>query len=90
MAKGDKLTQQDIMIWTMTHPNGTKTYYLIEKAPFEKEGVKKALHRVGGFGDAVFKYLDQAQAELAKFPPGEAAAPAGETAAEEAAEPVEA
>lgn len=90
MAKGGKLTQKDIMIWTMEHPNGTKTYYLIEKEPFEAEGVKKAVHRVGSVGDAVFRYLDQAQAELAKFPPGEepaaekAAEPAGEQPAQEA------
>lgn len=77
MAKGDKLTQKDIMIWTMNHPNGTKTYYLLEKAPFEKEGVKKALHLPGTTADSVFRYLDQAQAALAKFPPGdEEAAPA--------------
>lgn len=72
MAKGGKLTQQDIMIWTMEQPNGTKCYYLLEKEPFEKEGVKKAVHRVGTFGDAVFRYRDQAEQELAKFPVGEA------------------
>lgn len=76
MAKGGKLTQKDIMIWTMNHPNGTKTYYLIEKAPYQKDRVKKALHRVGSTGDAVFAYLDQAEAELAKFPLPEEAAPA--------------
>lgn len=81
MAKGGKLTQKDIMIWTMNHPNGTKFYYLIEKEPYEKEGLKKALHRVGSMGDAVFRYLDQAQAELAKYPPGEEETPA-ETAPE--------
>lgn len=84
MAKG-KLTQQDLMIWVMNHPNGTKYYYLIEKEPFEKEGVKKAVHRVGSTGDAVFRYRDQAEAELAKFPPGEEAAPV-EGAAEAGAE----
>jgi hypothetical protein len=82
MAKGGKLTQQDIMIWTMEHPNGTKTYYLIEKEPFEKEGVKKAVHRPGTFGDAVFRYRDQAEAELVNFPPGEGQA--AEQAAQEA------
>ncbi len=71
MAKGDKLTQKDIMIWTMHHPNGTRFYYLLEKEPFEKEGVKKALHRTGSTGDAVFRYLDQAEAEVAKYPLGE-------------------
>lgn len=70
MAKGT-LTQQDLMIWVMDHPNGTKYYYVIEKEPFEKEGLKKAVHRVGTTGDAVFRYRDQAEAELAKFPPGE-------------------
>ncbi|HWI51916.1 MAG TPA: hypothetical protein VNT01_07230 [Symbiobacteriaceae bacterium] len=70
MAKGGKLTQQDIMIWTLEHSNGTKFYYLLEKEPFEKEGMKKAVHRVGTTGDAVFRYRDQAQAELAKFPSG--------------------
>lgn len=74
MAKGGKLTQKDIMIWTLEHSNGTKFYYLIEKEPFEKEGLKKAVHRVGSSGDAVFRYRDQAEAELAKFPPGEDAA----------------
>lgn len=68
MAKGTKLTQKDIMIWTMRHPNGTLTYYLIEKEPFEKEGVKKSLHRIGSTGDAVFRYREDAQAELAKYP----------------------
>jgi|GEM_PF-2110492 len=67
MAKG-KLTQSDLMIWTMNHPNGTKFYYLIEKEPFEKEGVKKAVHRTGSTGDAVFRFRDQAEAELAKWP----------------------
>lgn len=71
MAKGGKLTQKDIMIWTMEHPNGTKAYYLIEKEPFQQEGAKKAVHRVGTTGDAVFRYRDQAAAELAKFPPGD-------------------
>ncbi len=71
MAKGKTLTQKDLMIWTMHHPNGTKTYYIIEKEPFEKEGIKKAVHRVGTTGDAVFAFLDQAEAELAKFPPGD-------------------
>jgi hypothetical protein len=71
MAKG-KLTQRDLMIWTMVRPNGTKVYYLIEKEPFEKEGFKKATHRLGTTGDAVFDYRDQAEAELAKYPPGEA------------------
>lgn len=84
MAKG-KLTQQDLMIWVMDHPNGTKYYYVIEKEPFEKEGLKKAVHRVGNTGDAVFRYRDQAEAEIAKFPPGEQAAPA-DVAAEPAAE----
>jgi len=72
MAKGGKLTQQDIVIWTLRHSNGTKVYYLLEKEPFEKEGMKKAVHRVGTTGDAVFRYRDQAQAELAKFPSGQA------------------
>lgn len=84
MAKGGKLTQKDIMIWTMEHPNGTKTYYVIEKEPFETEGVKKSVHRVGGSGDAVFRYRDQAEAEIAKFPPGEE--PAATSAAEAAGE----
>ncbi len=70
MAKGGVLTQKDLMIWTMTHPNGIKTYYVIEKDPFFKEGVKKAVHRTGTTGDAVFAYRDQAEAELKKFPPG--------------------
>jgi hypothetical protein len=70
MGKGGKLTQKDLMIWTMEHPNGTKFYYVIEKEPFEKEGMKKAVHRVGSTGDAVFKYRDQAEEELAKFPAG--------------------
>lgn len=70
MAKG-KLTQQDLMIWVINHPNGTKHYYVIEKEPFEKEGVKRAVHRVGTTGDAVFAYRDRAEAELAKFPAGE-------------------
>ncbi|HLN60561.1 MAG TPA: hypothetical protein VK464_03345 [Symbiobacteriaceae bacterium] len=83
MAKGGKLTQKDIMIWTMEHPNGTKTYYVIEKEPFETEGVKKSVHRVGSTGDAVFRYRDQAEAEIAKFPPGEEPA-AGEQPAQEA------
>jgi hypothetical protein len=86
VAKGAQLTQKDLMIWTMNHPNGTKTYYLIEREPFEKEGVKKAVHRIGSTGDAVFKYRDQAEAELAKWPlPEEESAPAEEAAA--AAEP---
>lgn len=72
MAKGGKLTQKDIIIWTMEQPNGIKQYYLLEKDPFEKEGLKKAVHRVGSTGDAVFRYRDQAEQELAKFPSGEA------------------
>lgn len=76
------------MIWTMNHPNGTKTYYLIEKEPYLKDRIKKAVHRIGSTGDAVFAYLDQARAELAKFPPGEeekpAAAPEAEAAPQEA------
>lgn len=93
MAKGAKLTQADLMIWTMTHPNGTKTYYLIEREPFETEGLKKAVHRTGSSGDAVFKFLHLAEAELAKWPepepeveaPAEAAAAEAETeTAEEA------
>ncbi|HWI60688.1 MAG TPA: hypothetical protein VNT75_02485 [Symbiobacteriaceae bacterium] len=72
MAKGGKLTQKDLMIWTLEHANGTKSYYLLEKEPFEKEGVKKAVHRLGSTGDAVFRYRDQAEQELAKFPAGDA------------------
>lgn len=60
------------MVWTMEHPNGTKHFYLIEKEPFAKEGIKKAVHRLGTTGDAVFRYRDQALEELAKYPPGEA------------------
>ncbi|MDF2628994.1 MAG: hypothetical protein K0R39_2825 [Symbiobacteriaceae bacterium] len=71
MAKGGKLTQKDIMIWKMEQANGMKSYYLLEKEPFETEGVKKAVHRVGTTGDAVFRYRDQAEQELAKFPSGE-------------------
>lgn len=69
MAKG--LTQGDLMIWTMEHPNGQRFYYVIEKEPFLKEGLKKAVHRPGSTGDAVFRYKDQAEAEIAKFPPAE-------------------
>lgn len=83
MAKS-KLTQQDLMIWVMNHPNGTKVYYVIEKEPFEKEGLKKAVHRIGTSGDAVFAHRDQAEAEIAKFPPGEETAAGGEEAAAEA------
>lgn len=73
MAKGN-FTQKDLMIWTMEQPNGTKFFYVIEKEPFQTEGFKKSVHRVGSnFGDAVFRYLDQAEAELAKWPPGEEA-----------------
>ncbi len=79
MAKGG-LTQKDLMIWVMNHPNGTKYYYLIEREPFEREGLKKAVHRVGSTGDAVFLYRDQAEAELAKFPPGDEGPEAGEAA----------
>lgn len=71
MAKGGALTQRDLMIWVMDHPNGTKFYYLIEKAPFLESGVKKAVHRVGSTGDAVFRHRDQAEGELAKFPSGD-------------------
>jgi hypothetical protein len=74
MAKGGKLTQKDLMILELDKGNGTKVYYLIEKEPYEKEGIKKAVHRVGTTGDAVFRYRDQAEAELAKFPPGDDAA----------------
>jgi hypothetical protein len=71
VAKGN-FTQKDLMIWTMDHPNGTKFFYVIEKEPFLKDGFKKSVNRVGSnFGDAVFRYLDQAEAELAKWPPGE-------------------
>ena len=87
MAKGAKLTQADLMIWTMTHPNGTKTYYLLEREPFESEGLKKAVHRVGSTGDAVFKFLHLAEAELAKWPEPEVEAPA--EAAVETAETAE-
>lgn len=82
MAKG-KLTQQDLMIWVMDHPNGTKYYYVIEREPFEKEGLKKAVHRAGTTGDAFFRYRDQAEAELAKFPPGEEEEPKAAAVAEE-------
>lgn len=88
MAKG-KLTQQDLMIWVMAHPNGTKLYYLIEKEPFEQEGLKKAVHRVGSTGDAVFQFRDQAEAALAQFPPGEEVA-VGAAAEERVEEPAEA
>ena len=71
MAKGG-LTQADLMIWVMEHPNGIRFYYLIEREPYEREGLKKAVHRFGSTGDAVFRHRDQAEAELAKFPPGEA------------------
>lgn len=87
MAKGAKLTQADLMIWTMTHPNGTKTYYVIEREAFESEGLKKAVHRTGSSGDAVFKYLDQAEAEIAKWPAPEVEVP---EAAEGAPAPAEA
>ncbi|HYG57081.1 MAG TPA: hypothetical protein VD902_03335 [Symbiobacteriaceae bacterium] len=72
MAKGGKLTQKDILILTLEHPNGTKLYYLVEKEPYEKERVKKAVHRLGTTGDAVFRYRDQAEEELARFPAGDA------------------
>ncbi|MDB4896360.1 MAG: hypothetical protein JWN15_2622, partial [Firmicutes bacterium] len=86
MAKGN-LTQKDLMIWTMDHPNGTKFYYVIEKEPFQNEGFKKSVHRVGSnHGDAVFRYLDQAEAELAQWPPGEEEKPA-EAVPAEAADP---
>lgn len=78
MAKG--FTQKDLMIWTMQHPNGTKHYYLIEKEPFEKEGVKKSIH-LPGSKDAVFRFRDQAEAALKTFPAGEEA-PAAEAATE--------
>jgi len=71
MAKGRNLTQKDLMVWTMTHPNGTRTYYVIEKEPFLNEGLKKAVHRSGTTADAVFAYRDQAEAEMAKFPLGD-------------------
>lgn len=71
VARGDKLTQKDIMIWVMKQQSGIRTYYLIEKEPFERAGIKNAVHRVGTTGDAVFRYRDQAEAELAKFPPGD-------------------
>lgn len=93
MAKGGKLTQKDLMIWTMTHPNGTKTYYVIEKEPFEREGLKHSVHRLGSTGDAVFAYRDQAEAEIAKWPPGEEEPAEGaqpDEASAEAAEPAEA
>lgn len=84
MAKGNKLTQQDLMIWVMHHPNGIKHYYLIEKEPFETEGFKKAVHLPGTSADTVYRYLDQAEAALAKFPTGEEEeAPVGATAGEE-------
>lgn len=70
MAKGGKLTQQDLMIWTMLHPNGLKYYYLIEKEPFETEGFKKAVHLPGTTTDSVFLYRDQAEAALGLFPAG--------------------
>lgn len=82
MAKG-KLTQQDLMIWEMNQSNGVKQYYVIEREPFEKEGFKKAVHRIGTTGDAVFRYRDQAEAALAEFPPGEEEAPKAGAAAEE-------
>lgn len=87
MAKGAKLTQADLMIWTMTHPNGTKTFYLLEREPFEKEGLKKAVHRIDSTGDAVFKFLHLAEAELAKWPAPEPEEAPVEAAAGEA--PVE-
>jgi hypothetical protein len=82
MAKVSKLafTQKDLMIWTMVKSNGTKTYYVLEKEPFAKEGVKKAIHKMGLTGDAVFRYRDQAAAEIAKWP----APPEGEPEAIEA------
>jgi hypothetical protein len=84
VAKGN-FTQKDLMIWTMDHPNGTKFFYVIEKEPFLKDGFKKSVNRVGSnFGDAVFRYLDQAEAELAKWPPGEEEQPAEVAPAESA------
>jgi len=73
LAKGGALTQKDLTILKMAYAGGTSMYYLIEKEPFEKEGLKKAVHRFGTMADAVFRYRDQAEAELAKFPTGEEA-----------------
>jgi len=82
MAKAT-LTQKDIMFWTMRHPNGINHYYLIERAPFEKDGLKKALHKIGMTSDSVFAHLEDAKAEFARYPSGDDSAEAGEAGAEE-------
>lgn len=61
-----KLYREDIVIWT---PPGGNKYYLLEREAFEKEKVKKSIHRFGQAGvDAVFPRRELAEAELLKFP----------------------
>lgn len=70
MAKKGQLTQEDIMIYAVPERGETR-YYLIERAPFEKNREKRALHRMGTSADAVFWHKEEALAELSKFPKAE-------------------
>lgn len=73
-----KLYREDLIIWKAP---GAPRWYLLEREPFEKEGVKKGVHRFGTVGtDAVFASAEEAREELARWPSREeeaAGTPAG-------------
>lgn len=77
MAKKGELTQEDIMVYEVPEQGGSR-YYLIEREPFEHNREKKAIHRKGTSADAVFRYKQDALAELERFPKKEEEAEAGE------------
>lgn len=59
--------RDDLMIHAVSTASGA-TYYLIERRPFERQGLKKAVFCLGTFTDAVFGDRAAAAAELARFP----------------------
>lgn len=87
-----KLYREDLMIWKAPDED---RWYIIEREPFEKEGIKKGVFCYGTAGKvAQFASLAAAEAELARWPSragegGEAGTggPAGEGAGQEAAAP---
>lgn len=68
-AKGkDELYREDIVIYTVRTAAGY-VHYLLEREPFESEGLKKSVFVHGRVGyDAVFQHREDAEAALARFP----------------------
>lgn len=61
-----KLYREDLMIWKAP---GAPRWYLLEREPFDKEGVKKGVHRFGTVGtDAIFASAEEAREELSRWP----------------------